>query len=65
LSSPGTLYVSGVKVEPEHRRKGIATKLYRMAERHFNMKVGNDSYKTPDGDAFRSTYRSREFEDDE
>lgn len=54
LSEPGTIYVTGVKVEQEHRRKGIATELYKMAQAHFKMPFGNESYKTPDGSALRN-----------
>ena len=56
LCHPGKLYVSGVKVQQDHRRKGIATRLYQMAERHFNMKFVAGGYRSSDGKAFRQSY---------
>lgn len=58
----GKLMVGAVTVDSEHRRKGLATAMYRRAEKETGLKVGPAlaNARTADGGAFRAAYRSED-----
>lgn len=56
----GKLYPLGVKVDPEHRRKGLATEMYKIAEKHFGMKFTDGHYQSPEGKKFRKSHDKNE-----
>lgn len=55
-AEPGKLYPLGVKVDPAFRRKGVATEMYRIAEKHFGLPFTKGHYQSPEGKAFRKAY---------
>jgi len=53
-------YVTSVRVEPEFRRKGVATRLYDHIEHDIGRKlVPSPTYQTPDGRAFLQSRAGR------
>lgn len=54
-AEPGKILVLNVEVDKEHRRKGIATEIYKIAEKHFNMPF-RKANQTKDGKKFRKAY---------
>ncbi len=43
--------VSLIKIDREHRRKGLATAMYQAAEQHWGKKIKASGYRMPDGHA--------------
>lgn len=41
-----------VAVHPDHRRKGVASAMYRFAEQTFGLSIQPGDFQTPDGGAF-------------
>ena len=48
-----------VEVSPEHRRRGLATKMYRHARRAYGLPIVAGDFQTPEGAAFLEGRRSR------
>ena len=43
-----------VEVHPDHRRKGLASAMYRFAQEAFGLPVVAGDFQTPEGEAFRT-----------
>lgn len=41
-----------VAVRPDHRRKGLASAMYRYAEQAFGLPISKGSFQTPAGSGF-------------
>jgi 2'-5' RNA ligase/GNAT superfamily N-acetyltransferase len=55
------LYPNDVQVEPEYRRKGIASAMYIFAEEETELKLRPHSIQTPEGQALWHQNRDRKF----
>jgi ADP-ribosyltransferase exoenzyme len=55
----GALYPRKVSVLPEFHRKGLATRMYQLAERETGLKVIPALAQTKEGRAFSAAYRAR------
>jgi GNAT superfamily N-acetyltransferase len=53
------IYIGEVFVEPEYRRQGIATKMYKQILKHNKGSKFGPNTRTPDGKAFRKTFNKR------
>jgi GNAT superfamily N-acetyltransferase len=49
---PDTGVVNGIEVDPEHRRKGVATAMWDYAQKHASVKPRHSPSRTPEGDAW-------------
>jgi hypothetical protein len=63
----GKLMPGQVVTDKAHRRKGLATAMYRLAEKKTGLKVGPAlaNARTKDGTAFRASYRSEAAGDED
>jgi GNAT superfamily N-acetyltransferase/8-oxo-dGTP pyrophosphatase MutT (NUDIX family) len=52
----GKIYPLQVVVDPGHRRKGLATQMYAIAEEHFKMPFMSGHSQSDDGKKFRESY---------
>jgi hypothetical protein len=55
----GELYPNNVTVEPALQRKGVASEMYDLAERHTGRKIIPSATQTPEGKALSESFRSK------
>lgn len=56
----GILFPQEVTVEPALRRKGVASELYRLAQRQTGKRIIASDSQTPEGAALSRAFRSRQ-----